>query len=611
MKEFNSLIVIFLSFLCFTLARADETYTKVTSQSQIEDGGTYIIVCDNATDCFAMGDYNQNGSNWNSLPVIISNNTITISSVSTSKPTEITLESSSSAYSLKCMDGYLYKKKTNGNDLSWAAKKTENYLWTITIGEETTVIKNKGKTNYSIFYNANNERFSCYTGSQSPISLYAKQMSSKINPSLSFPDTRYTTKVGSTFSTPELNNPYNVEVSYESSNPEVAEVNAITGNITVLSEGETVIKAVSVETAEYSYGEATYTLSVHPNNGKILFYESFNKAMNQGGNDGEWSGTLGGNSIETETNVTDNEGWTAKDKLAFPGKQCVYVGNSFYPGSLSSPNIVFEPNTTYRLTFKAAGWDAQNDGTTLNLASKSTKITMSPVSFTLAKGQWTEYTAMISSQGATTQITFANPDGRFFLDEVRIEAVSEQIPVKSSTGYATYVTKNNVAFTDAVKAYIVTAANNVQITLQQVDDVPAGTPIIVYAEQGIGTYDLNLLSVSSTDVASNLLRTSYGNIVGNGSTIYAMANLDGVGFYVVKEGVRIPTGYCYLLIGAEGLVKNFVPFVFSQKDANFIQSKGSVQGAADDDSFYTLQGVRVARPTDGIYIHRGKKFLVK
>ena len=100
MKEFNSLIVIFLSFLCFTLARADDTYTKVTSQSQIEDGGTYIIVCDNAADCFAMGDYNQSGSNWKSLPVIISNNTITISSVSTSKPTEITLESSSSAYSL-------------------------------------------------------------------------------------------------------------------------------------------------------------------------------------------------------------------------------------------------------------------------------------------------------------------------------------------------------------------------------------------------------------------------------------------------------------------------------------------------------------------------------
>ena len=30
-----------------------------------------------------------------------------------------------------------------------------------------------------------------------------------------------------------------------------------------------------------------------------------------------------------------------------------------------------------------------------------------------------------------------------------------------------------------------------------------------------------------------------------------------------------------------------------------------------DDAYYTLQGVRVAAPTKGIYIHKGKKIIVK
>lgn len=78
---------------------------------------------------------------------------------------------------------------------------------------------------------------------------------------LSFDETSYS--VGSNityFTEATLNNPNNLEVTYTSSNPEVAEITA--NGIKVVAPGVTTITAVSAETDEYDEGEASYTLTV-------------------------------------------------------------------------------------------------------------------------------------------------------------------------------------------------------------------------------------------------------------------------------------------------------------------------------------------------------------
>ena len=86
----------------------------------------------------------------------------------------------------------------------------------------------------------------------------------KADPKLSFSETlvNYDMESGEAFVAPELNNPNNVSVSYESSNEDVAFVNSFLGWITIYGVGETTITAKSEETDLFAAGEASYTIVV-------------------------------------------------------------------------------------------------------------------------------------------------------------------------------------------------------------------------------------------------------------------------------------------------------------------------------------------------------------
>ena len=82
---------------------------------------------------------------------------------------------------------------------------------------------------------------------------------------LEYAETEFTVEVGEEFTAPELVNPNNLAVTYDSSDKTVATVDA-EGNVTVLAVGTTTITATSAETETYKKGEASYTLTVTPAN---------------------------------------------------------------------------------------------------------------------------------------------------------------------------------------------------------------------------------------------------------------------------------------------------------------------------------------------------------
>ena len=82
---------------------------------------------------------------------------------------------------------------------------------------------------------------------------------------LEYKTTEFTVEVGEEFTAPELVNPNNLAVTYDSSDKTVATVDA-EGNVTVLAVGTTTITATSAETETYKKGEASYTLTVTPAN---------------------------------------------------------------------------------------------------------------------------------------------------------------------------------------------------------------------------------------------------------------------------------------------------------------------------------------------------------
>ena len=172
----------------------------------------------------------------------------------------------------------------------------------------------------------------------------------------------------------------------------------------------------------------------------------------------------------------------------------------------------------------------------------------------------------------------------------------------SDAGWATYAPANPVSFA-AGTAYIINSATNSEVTLTQVDDVPAETPVLLKGTKGTATpATMTVIASSNTNVASNCLHVSDGTAKDN---IFVLANgADGVGFYLWTGDSALPSGKIYLALPSGART-----FIGLPGDETAIENvKANVN---QNENYYDLQGRRVAQPTKGLYIVNGKKVVIK
>lgn len=112
-------------------------------------------------------------------------------------------------------------------------------------------------------------KYVCNGGAASAIwtvaNLLIKRGAEKADPCIAFSETEVEYELNeehSQFVAPELINPNHVVVKYTSSNPEVATVEELTGEVTVQGGGVTTITVTSEETSEFKSATASYTLNV-------------------------------------------------------------------------------------------------------------------------------------------------------------------------------------------------------------------------------------------------------------------------------------------------------------------------------------------------------------
>lgn len=179
----------------------------------------------------------------------------------------------------------------------------------------------------------------------------------------------------------------------------------------------------------------------------------------------------------------------------------------------------------------------------------------------------------------------------------------------SEAGYATYATKYNVEVPDNndVKVMTVTVnKDNSTITLNEIPAntvIPANTGILVKAAQG--DYNFVVTSDEGKELENNSLVAAKEAVTSDGATFFALTKMDTkVGFAVVKEGVKIPASKAYLKVPASTPAK----FFGLDGEATGINS---VKTAKADGAYYTLEGVKTTKPVKGLYIHNGKKIVVK
>ena len=142
-----------------------------------------------------------------------------------------------------------------------------------------------------------------------------------------------------------------------------------------------------------------------------------------------------------------------------------------------------------------------------------------------------------------------------------------------------------------------------KVTLTEVTNVPAGKGVVVEAAAA-GSY-APTFDVAADDIDTDL-QVSNGTVTGDGSTIFVLANGgNGVGFYKLADGVKVPAGKAYLVIPASA--RDFIGFA---DEATGISTSLMNNGKVNNEVF-NLKGQRVSQPTKGLYIVNGKKVVIK
>lgn len=260
-----------------------------------------------------------------------------------------------------------------------------------------------------------------------------------------------------------------------------------------------------------------------------LFYESFDTNDGTGGNDGQWSGSIAANNLES-----DNQGWTfVSGKGAY---KCAKFGAGSTKGSATTPEIKCTGNVDIK--FKAAAWNGGSEGTTLVLSSTSGEL--SETSVTLVKAAWSEYTVTLTS-ATNPKITFsANvaTNNRFFLDEVIV--VPSTAPVK----------------------YKVTCEEVTGGTISaDIDKAVAGTTITLTATSNPG-YEFESWNVSGATVADATSATTTFTMPAADVNVSATFKAAAIPNKTIAEFIAAEGGNCYLT----GVVSNIVNTTYGNFD---------------------------------------------
>ena len=183
----------------------------------------------------------------------------------------------------------------------------------------------------------------------------------------------------------------------------------------------------------------------------------------------------------------------------------------------------------------------------------------------------------------------------------------------------TLVSSTALDFTGtAVSAYYASAANAGTVTFTQINKVAAGTPIYIKAASA-GIYEIPALSDAADATTGNLLKGSASEptaLTSTNDTKYYVFGVksDAPGFYPVGMSSTLTSapGKAYLaLTASQAAAAARIVFNFEDGNEATAISTTDVKPVEESNAWYTLQGVRVAQPTRGIYVRNGKKVFIK
>lgn len=196
--------------------------------------------------------------------------------------------------------------------------------------------------------------------------------------------------------------------------------------------------------------------------------------------------------------------------------------------------------------------------------------------------------------------------GNVALGRIGVNCDAITIP---AAGYMTYCNATKALSFAGVTAYKVSNVGATSVTLEEITEAPANTPVILNATAG--TYGLGIVASAAAVTGNELLVSDGTATTTDANTVYALASKGDpavVGFYKVKAGTQVPAGKGYLSVAATS-APEFLDFNFNGETTGINEVRGKMEDVSG--KVYNLAGQRVAQPTKGLYIVNGKKVVIK
>ena len=200
------------------------------------------------------------------------------------------------------------------------------------------------------------------------------------------------------------------------------------------------------------------------------------------------------------------------------------------------------------------------------------------------------------------------------------------------TNWMSYCSTSDLDFTSVADEFTPFSATSYKsdgnVGLTQINQVPAGMGILIKTNNDTGLpYAFDPASVATTETFdpgdyTNLLQgvttdqelATEGTMIFNDEEVpctnFILAKRDGVVGFYKSAGGTLKANKAYLQLPTD-LISGSNSISFYVEDGTTAIQNVTTHPATTDDAWYTLQGVRVAQPTRGLYIHNGKKVVVK
>lgn len=231
--------------------------------------------------------------------------------------------------------------------------------------------------------------------------------------------------------------------------------------------------------------------------------------------------------------------------------------------------------------------------------------------------QTSGYATATSYQVATWSIPSGGnvtitPSAGLHIYYITVTTTVETVPITPSYEKTTYVTTKALDFSavDGLKAYVATGATAAGVTMSSVGAVPADTPLMLIGTAG-ETYDVPVAAAASAP-ETNLLQAGDGTTEFSGSSYDYILYSDGK-FYQIGDGI-VAIGKAYLHLDtapAAGARSLNILFDDESVVTGISATLNDKAEMINDNSFYNLNGQRIAQPSRGLYIVNGRKVIIR